>query len=139
MPVPSDKKIGGTRAWVVFTGKTDIRWLKWLKRGYRHCYVLLNDGVRWVSIDPAASQTQIIVYHHLSPDFDLPHWLREEGVSVVACRVKPQAVKRTRFALLTCVETVKRILGIHRFGLITPWQLYCHLHTQSSKQGEYHG
>jgi len=33
-----------TKAWVVFSGEADLPWLKILKEGYRHCYVLLNDG-----------------------------------------------------------------------------------------------
>jgi hypothetical protein len=35
--------------------------------------------------------------------------------------------KAAPFMLFTCVEAVKRVLGIHRRGIVTPWQLYQHL------------
>ncbi|MCD8496748.1 MAG: hypothetical protein LRZ85_00855 [Alphaproteobacteria bacterium] len=40
-------------AYVVFTGRTDLPWLRWLKPGFRHCFVLLNDGRQWAEPRPA--------------------------------------------------------------------------------------
>ena len=52
------------KAWVVFSGKTDLRWLGLLKPGFRHCFVLLNDGLKWMSYDPLANYTEVKIYHH---------------------------------------------------------------------------
>ena len=38
------------KIWVVFSGYTDLRWLKFLKSGFRHCFVLLHDGKRWICL-----------------------------------------------------------------------------------------
>lgn len=114
-------------AWVVFSGQTEISWLRFLKPGFRHCYVLINDGERWTSVDPLSHVTEISVHHHVSTDFDLPSWLAARGNRVVRAPLRRDLTKPAPFMLFTCVEAVKRILGIHRRGIVTPWQLYRHL------------
>lgn len=118
---------GGQKAWVVFTGQTEISWLKFLKPGFRHCYVLLNDGERWTSIDPLSHITEISVHHHVPVDFDLPGWLQSRGNRVIAAPLCRDVTRAAPFMLFTCVEAVKRVLGIHRRFIVTPWQLYRHL------------
>jgi len=115
------------QAWVVFSGQTEISWLKFLKPGFRHCYVLINDGERWTSVDPLSHVTEISVHHHVPNDFDLPAWLASRGNRVVRAPLNRDVTKPAPFMLFTCVEAVKRVLGIHRRGIMTPWQLYRHL------------
>ena len=115
------------KAWVVFSGQTEISWLKFLKPGFRHCYVLINDGERWTSIDPLSHVTEISVHHHVPVEFDLPAWLASRGNRVVKAPLHRDITKAAPFMLFTCVEAVKRVLGIHRRGIVTPWQLYRHL------------
>jgi hypothetical protein len=118
---------GGQKAWVVFSGMTEISWLKLLKPGFRHCYVLINDGERWVSIDPLSHMTEVSVHHHVPAEFDLPGWLRSRGNKVVQASLKRDLKSAAPVMFFTCVEAVKRILGIHKRGIVTPWQLYRHL------------
>jgi len=110
--------------WVVFTGKTDIWWLRFLKSGYRHCFVILNNGKQWMSIDPLAPFTDIEFYDHIQYDFDLPSWLREQGYEVIQASINKSHKHPAPFMLYTCVESVKRILGLHYWRIMTPWQLY---------------
>lgn len=117
----------GQNAWVVFSGQTEISWLRFLKPGFRHCYVLLNDGERWTSIDPLSHVTEISVHHHVPVDFDLPGWLEARGNRVLKAPVRRDITRAAPFMLFTCVEAVKRVLGIHNRGVFTPWQLYRHL------------
>ncbi len=117
----------GQKAWVVFTGQTEISWLRLLKPGFRHCYILLNDGERWTSIDPLSHITEISVHHHVPADFDLPGWLSSRGNRVIAAPLRRDIKRAAPIMLFTCVEAVKRVLGIHRRGIVTPWQLYRHL------------
>lgn len=113
------------RAWVVFSGRADLPWLKILKPGFRHCFVVLNDGVRWITMDPLSNYTDVIV-HSFPVDFDFPGWLAKRGNHVVStcaeCPVKPAP-----WGVFSCVEAVKRCLGIHRRFIFTPWQLYKYL------------
>lgn len=123
------------KAWVVFSGHTDLRYLKFLKSGFRHCFVLLNDGQNWISVDPMSHYTEVIV-HDLQSEFQLPEWLKKLGYTIVSARVNHQASKPAPFGLFSCVEAVKRVLGIHAFGVMTPWQLYSYLHKQSNMKLE---
>ena len=109
-------------AWVVFSGQADLPWLKILKPGFRHCYVLINDGEHWISIDPLSCHTELMV-HHIAPQFDLPGWLTSRGYTVITAPITP---KRTvaPIGIYSCVEAVKRLLGIHNRWVMTPWQLY---------------
>lgn len=121
-------------AWVVFSGHTDISWLKFLKAGFQHCFILLNDGRRWMSIDPLSPYTDIQIYHHISPDFDLPSWLEVQGDKVVYANIKRNHKKAAPCMVFTCVESIKRILGIHKRFIITPWQLCKFLEKSQDKK-----
>ncbi|MFA5592593.1 MAG: hypothetical protein WC989_04685 [Micavibrio sp.] len=119
--------IDDQKAWVVFSGSTEITWLRFLKPGFRHCYVLINDGERWTSLDPLSHVTEVSVHHHVPADFDLPGWLAARGNRVVKAPMRRDLTRPAPFMLFTCVEAVKRVLGIHRRLVVTPWQLYRHL------------
>ena len=113
----------GQNAWVVFSGETDLPWLRFLKPGFRHCFVLMNDGRHWISIDPLANHTEVKV-HHVPSDFDLPQWLADRGQKVVAAPVCRTRRRVAPVGFFTCVEAVKRVLGLHDGLVMTPWQLY---------------
>lgn len=115
------------RAWVVFSGYTEITWLRWLKPGFRHCFVILNDGQCWMSLDPLMNHTEVSVHHHLPAEFDLPGWLESRGHKVIAAHVARDRARCAPLMLFTCVEAVKRILGLHNARVLTPWQLYRYL------------
>lgn len=115
------------KAWVVFSGRTNLWWLRFLKPGFRHCYVLLQDRWQWVSIDPLSHCTHIEFHSHVHCRFDLPAWLRGQGMVVVETAMTEPPQKCAPFMPFTCVEAVKRMLGIHRRFIVTPWQLYHYL------------
>lgn len=108
--------------WVVFSGQADLKWLRILKPGFRHCYVILNDGEHWISLDPLSGYTEVKV-HHIAPDFDLPAWLIARDMIVVQARIAPKC-KQAPIAIHSCVEAVKRVLGLHAPLIVTPYQLY---------------
>ncbi len=114
------------KAWVVFSGQTEIPYLKILRNGFRHCFIVLRRGDHWISLDPLAHKTEIEL-HYLPDDFDLPYWLEARGHTVVETEFKKAPLKPLPLALFTCVETVKRVLGVHDRRVLTPWQLYKHL------------
>lgn len=117
-----------TKAFAIFSGQTDLPWLRVLRPGFRHCFALLHDGRQWISYDPLASHTELMT-HNLPPGFDLPGWLQSRGLTVV-----PAPMNRIRKAAplmpFTCVEAVKRVLGVRARLVLTPWQLYRFLTAQ---------
>lgn len=113
------------KAWVVFTGQADYAFLKVLKKGYRHCFLILHDGQNWVSMDPLFGRTELLV-HRVPSDFDMAKWLESRGhVVVPAPLLNPRHLAWP--ALFTCVEAVKRALGLQKLFILTPWQLYRYL------------
>ena len=127
-----------THAWVVFTGQADWPWLRWLKPGYRHCFVMLHDGRNWVSVDPLLSHTDVQI-HNVPQDFDLPGWLKARGHRVIRTRIQRSHARPAPFMMFTCVEAVKRVIGLHDWRVMTPWQLYRHLNAPLNAQQLNHG
>ena len=115
------------KAWVVFSGQADLWWLKFLKPGFRHCSVLFQDRWQWVSVDPLSHYTQIEFHGHVHRDFDLPAWLRGQGLRVIETCVNEPPHKPAPWMPFTCVEAVKRFLGIQRRFIVTPRQLHHYL------------
>ncbi len=114
--------------WIVFSGESEIRWIKWfLKKGFRHCYAILNDGSKWITCDPLAHKTEIAVHHQLPADFDLPKWLSNRGLKVVPIPTTEFKHKPLPPAFFTCVEAVKRLAGVRKMRILTPYQLFKYL------------
>jgi hypothetical protein len=124
--IPTNQEIL-QKAWVVFSGETDWPWLRFLRRGFRHCFLVMNDGEGWISMDPLLNRTEVQVYRHLPADFDLPRWLMGRGYVVMPAEMEYAQEKPAPLMLFTCVEAVKRVLGLHAQFVLTPWQLYRHL------------
>ncbi len=113
-------------ALVVFSGQTDLRWLKCLKPGFRHCFVLIRSRDSWISIDPMAHMTRIDL-HDLQPGQNLQEVLQEHGLTVIGTYLRDAPKVVAVPMLCSCVEIVKRILGIQAWRIVTPWQLYRYL------------
>ena len=114
------------KALVAFSGETDIPYLKILKPGFRHCFIILRTPDRWISIDPLAHMTRIDL-HDIPQGHNVPALLKEHGLTVVETYLRDAALVPSPPMFCTCVEVVKRILGIQRWDIWTPWQLYRHL------------
>ncbi len=122
---------GGGAALAVFSGAADVAWLEVLKPGFRHCFVVVDCGGRWVVHDPLLHRTEIAVLAGVG-DRELAHWYRQRGFRVVPCRVQTPPSRLAPLGFYTCVEAVKRILGIHARRVITPWNLYNFLITHKN-------
>ncbi len=118
------------KAWVVFSGQADLPWLKILKEGYRHCYILLNDGKHWITIDPLSNYMDVSV-HEVPLDFNLPLWMKNRGHIIMPAEIR-HVDKQAPWMPFSCVEAVKRVLGIHKSFIFTPWQLYRYLRKEQT-------
>ena len=118
------RRLGGwTRALVVFAGHADLWWLRLLKPGFRHCFVALGDGRIWVSIEPLSHCTEVVVTPVHGP-FDLAAHYRAQGLTVVETVVRNVPSTPMPWRPFTCVEGVKRVLGLRAPWVWTPWDLY---------------
>lgn len=118
-------------ALVVFSGRKDMWWQCLLRQGFRHCSLILNDGQRWILVEPLATVLQVraLAQAHV----DLAEKLRRRGFLVVETALEPPSLRPAPPGLWTCVETVKRGLGIRSFRVQTPWQLFRHIQEHNKK------
>ena len=123
------------RAWVVFCDNSELAWLRLLKPGFRHCFIVLNDGDHWIAIDPLAPLLEVTV-PPVPAGFDLPAWFAGQGHRVVPAPVRRGLRRPAPVGPFTCVETCKRVLGLHARFVLTPWQLFRHLTGAEAAGGE---
>lgn len=119
--VESVKKI-----YVVFVDETSIWWLRFLKKGFRHCYILFgfDDDMTWIEINPMSNQIFMNVYKFIEK-VDFAELVQKEyGALICEVEVVNAGLKKAPFSWFSCVEMVKRIAGIHDKTVITPHQLY---------------
>ena len=116
----------GPVALVAFTGRTDLAVLRVLKPGFRHCFLALPDRGQWLLYDPMAHATALQGLP-LAPGTNVFDALLAEGFVVVPARVRCAPRRPAPVAPFTCVEAVKRALGIHARGVVTPWDLFRYL------------
>ncbi|MBU6235264.1 MAG: hypothetical protein KGQ41_05420 [Alphaproteobacteria bacterium] len=109
--------------YVAFSGKADVWWLRFLKAGFRHCFAIVREEHGWLVIDPLLHKMDVLTASQ-DPAFDMPQWLRARGYRVVKATVSAPPMRALYPAPFTCVEAVKRLIGLQAWAVFTPWQLY---------------
>ncbi|WP_417813498.1 hypothetical protein [Thalassospira alkalitolerans] len=110
---------------VVFADAPEKKLLRGLKPGFRHCFVVMS-GARtgdWICLDPQSHRVACDIWQY-SVLFDPEAYYRGRGFDCVWVSYPAEVPKRVRFGAFTCVEFVKRLLGISGFWIITPHQLF---------------
>ncbi len=120
-------------ALVAFTGQTGLRLLRCLKPGFRHCLIVTKKGSHWIICDSLAHQLHLDVMSGFD-SVDVEFWLRRNGYRVLRQQVRTALPRAHFFRPFTCVEAVKRILGVEAMWVITPWQLYRYLSSVSKNK-----
>lgn len=123
-----------SEAWVVFSGEAEIWWLKLLKPGFRHCFAIARDDKHWIVIDPLSPHLELAVLP-LPSSFNLPQWLGQQNLKIIKAPITRSHKKAAPNNLFSCVEVIKRFLGIHARSILTPWQLYNFLQKESPLHG----
>lgn len=97
---------------------------RFLKPGFRHCFVVVRKGDYWIVVDGGVGVPQIEV---VGPaDFDFATYCRDQGFTVMETEQR-NTVPRSPFALANCVGFTKGILCIRAPFAITPYRLYKYL------------
>jgi hypothetical protein len=111
------------RALVVFSDSTQLRKLWLLKRGYRHCFAIIEGRAGWAVFNPLSHYTEIDTYPSLDED-EIVQFYQGLGFTVLRTQIGVVPKKSAPLFPYTCVEAVKRTLGIHARIVVTPWQLH---------------
>ena len=107
-------------AYVAFGGTKTQWWMRFLKKGFYHCAILLGNGRDWILIDPLVHMIDIIVLKNIK----IQSVMKNKGYRLVRTTPIIPPVQGVSLRPLTCVETVKRILGINAPKIWTPYQLF---------------
>lgn len=106
-------------ATLLFSNAKIYRWLGWcLKDGFSHIRIVVHKPTCDIVVDPRIGYTEVDAIAKGS-SFD---GLFEHKVTVK--RNVPIMKHRGVFGFLNCVEQAKMYLGIKKWWILTPYQLY---------------
>ena len=109
-----------TCVYVAFGGRRTYFWTHFLKKNYNHCFLVVGFGFWWTIIDPVLAFTDIFSLQST----DIKKVFAEKGYTLVKAKIDYDYKKVLHLRPLTCVESVKRFLGITNPWIFTPYQLY---------------
>ena len=126
MPLPSltTKEDNMTRAYLIFED-SPTKWLRALKKHYKHVSILVPSGDVHVHIDTRSKGTEIRVVDYCEVEYMFDRTLFHD-VTIVPIDITKDD-KGYGWSVFTCVEQAKRILGIRAWWVLTPYQLYKHV------------
>lgn len=109
---------------VVFGEQAGLAKLRWLKPGFRHCWAYLPGDAGWTALEAMSHRVDIKHFYGWNPAADLAAHLRRQGwCALTVPRLDPP--RRLAPPLpFSCVELVKRLIGLHSWSIRTPWELF---------------
>lgn len=113
------------RTFIVVFKPEDKRvwWTKFLDRKFVHCFLATYiDGFRSLVIDPSEGRTEILQVDKSIEE--LASLYTNKGWKVAVYTVKGEASFTPNINFKTCVEVCKDFLGINKWWILTPKQLY---------------
>lgn len=118
---------------LIFSGNVNVKLLRALRPGYRHCLVILYSNAQNVIIDTMSHKTEVAVVN----DGDLKYIIRyctDMGYTVLkTCVQEPTSLVFT-LRLHTCVEAAKRLIGIQGGRILSPWHLYLKARSRQNRK-----
>lgn len=132
--------------WVIYYDSgAEHFWNKFLKPNFSHCSVVVFDGYEYILLSHGLSFNYHAVLNLELKCGDqamidlLKTALNNDKIIVqnVRCIIKPEIRVKLPVVIDTCVESVKKYLGIGKRSVITPYQLYKHLKNIGAVKNEY--
>ena len=108
---------------IAFTDARRPWWLRFFPRGFRHCFALIRHAGRWVVVNPMSHWTEISVLPEAADHADAQDIVRalaDKNIRATVCAVAEPARRALPPTPFTCVETVKRIVGVRAPWVLTP-------------------
>ncbi len=118
------------KCYVVFVDNVSLWWRRFLKKGFRHCYVIFElDNGKCLEINPMSNRMLVVVH-----GFNYLSYLKnEQKAIIIECVLQPLKPFAAPLSFLTCVGITKRILGFYSRKIITPYQLFKKLKSVGKK------
>ena len=116
-------------AYVAFGGNVTHWWTKFLKMGFYHCFLIMGNGFDWILIEPVWNYTDLIFIRNKN----LLHIIKKKGYQLLHTTPHLALNQKGYFRPHTCVEVVKRLLGISNPKIWTPYQLFLFILSKKGK------
>lgn len=114
---------------------SELRWLQWLKKGFQHvALVRLEYGKIWNVIQDG--QTHLSIKPYLVEDHPCLESIFGADCTIIAVDPEIQERYRGHICWFNCVEVCKAVLGIRKFWVFTPYQLYRYADEQRTRSGK---
>lgn len=136
--LPAIIRPAGQSCAIVIFGPSQLPYLKVLRDGYQHCMIAVQSGPAWQLIDPLSNAFYVTELGIAHPDEIISSFV-EQGFDAVATQRRAPVAAEMPLGMFTCVEVVKRVLGLRNRWIMTPWQLRRAIsigHPLSSSRGE---
>ena len=108
--------------YVGFSDETTIPILRLLRHGFRHCFIFFGDENTTFVVDPIANRIDLsfvpVGVKIMSQIFS------QKNIRIVYVPRRFELGRISSTGVFTCVEVVKRILGISKPFIVTPFRLY---------------
>ncbi len=111
-----------TRAFVLFRNERNFKFLRILKKDFRHCAVILENKNHWLYIDQTFFQTEFRVWEKNANPLEI--FLDNNWKILETSPPKISQKNIFRLGWIDCVSMTKRVLGIRKRKIFTPFQLY---------------
>ena len=118
------------KAIVGFGGRPTLWFMRFLKKGFYHCILAIGNEKEWIIIDPLLHFTDLIMIK----DSDIRQFFKKHGYRFVETEILEPKNIQLRVMPYTCVETVKRFIGVEKSRIFTPYQLFCYLNKKIGKK-----
>ena len=120
-------------ALVMFCDSSSLWWLRFLKSGYRHCFIALPMDNHWVVYEPLLNRTEITLIPHMT-QHEVEQGFKSMGCVVIPAPMQksPSFSQRGIWRPYTCVEAIRRVLGIPSKTVWTPYQLFMYLNQKGN-------
>lgn len=110
--------------WYLAFSSSDHHLMQWMKPGFQHVQAFKPMGDFWICIDPSVSHVDVQLYWR---DLTIEDIVGKPCTIVrVHKSINPVQINST-LGYNTCVDTIKRLIGLKRFRIQTPYQLYRYL------------
>ena len=113
-----------TEAILVFEPRSGLGFTRFLRSEFQHCFCLVQHPIGWLVCDPLKHSLALDVIEAVEANELLCALAHNRRTILHLSLPAPTACGPIRLRPLTCVEIVKRLLGIEARSVFTPYQLF---------------
>jgi hypothetical protein len=113
--------------YVIFAPTRTKHWIyRFIDPYFQHCYMVKEDLGLWVIVDSKSCHTSVTT--ELVQDFPHIRLLCPNSI-IIPVQVRIDIAKdKWHLGMNTCVDVCKGLLGLNKFWIWTPYQLYRYLY-----------